>query len=321
MKPKVFITRAIPEAGLSRVTAFCDADVWPDDMPPPYESLIQRVKGVEGILCLLTDRIDDNLMDAAGPQLKVISQMAVGYDNIDVAAARARSIPVGNTPGVLTEATADLAFALLLAQARRIVEGVEYIRAGQWKTWQPKALLGVDLSGATLGIVGFGRIGQAVARRAAGFNMRILAYSPSLTQDEAAAFNAHRVELDELLRESDFVSLHTPLNNDTRHLINRDTLARMKPTAILVNTARGGVVDQEALYDALRNGVIGGAALDVTDPEPLPPDHPLLALSNVTIVPHVGSASKWTRDQMAIMAADNLIAGLKGEPLPNEVRA
>jgi lactate dehydrogenase-like 2-hydroxyacid dehydrogenase len=320
MKPRVFVTRLIPDAGLNRVRGFCDADIWPGDMPPPYESLIQRVKGVEGILCLLTDRIDAGLMDAAGPQLKVISQMAVGYDNIDVAAAEARGIPVGNTPGVLTEATADLTFALLLAQARRIVEGVEYIRVGKWRTWDPKALLGADLSGATLGIVGFGRIGRAVARRASGFDLRILAYSPSLTADEAQTVNARRVELDDLLRESDFVSLHCPLNQHTRHLINHDTLARMKPTSILVNTARGGIVDQQALHDALKNGVIGGAALDVTDPEPLPSDHPLFSLSNATIVPHIGSASTWTRDQMATMAADNLIAGLKGEPLPNQVR-
>jgi lactate dehydrogenase-like 2-hydroxyacid dehydrogenase len=319
MKPRVFVTRLIPEAGLNRVKAFCDADIWPDAMPPSYTSLMQRVKGVEGILCLLTDRIDDNLIAAAGPQLKVISQMAVGYDNIDIAAAQARGIPVGNTPGVLTEATADLTFALLLAQARRIVEGMDYIRAGKWQTWEPRALLGADLSGATLGIVGFGRIGRAVARRASGFDLRVLAYSPGLTQQAASEVNVRRVELDDLLRESDFVSLHCPLNQHTRHLINRDTLARMKPTAILVNTARGGIVDQQALYDALTNGVIGGAALDVTDPEPLPSDHPLLTLPNVTIVPHIGSASTWTRDQMATMAVDNLIAGLKGEPLPNPV--
>ncbi len=319
MKPRVFVTRIIPDAGMNRVKQACDADIWPGDMPPPYETLIGRVKGVEGILCVLTDRIDGNLMDAAGPQLKVISQMAVGYDNIDIVAAQARGILVGNTPGVLTEATADLTFALLLAQARRIVEGVDYIRAGRWQTWDPKALLGADLSGATLGIVGFGRIGRAVARRAAGFDMRILAHSPSLTDEEASKVNARRVELDDLLRESDFISLHCPLNQHTRHLINPNTLTKMKPTAILVNTARGGIVDQQALYDALKDGVIGGAALDVTDPEPLPSDDPLLTLPNVTIVPHIGSASTWTRDQMATMAADNLIAGLNGEPLPNQV--
>jgi glyoxylate reductase len=320
MKPRVFVTRIIPDAGLDRVKQFCDADIWPGDMPPPYDILIQRVKGVEGILCVLTDRMDGNLMDAAGKQFKVISQMAVGYDNIDIAAAQERGIRVGNTPGVLTEATADLAFALLLAHARRIVEGVEYIREGKWRTWEPKALLGADLSGATLGIVGLGRIGKAVARRASGFGLHILAYGPNLTEEDAAAANVRRVELDDLLHESDFVSLHCPLNKDTRHLMNKETLAKMKANAILINTTRGPVVDQKALYDALRNGVIAGAALDVTDPEPMPLDDPLLTLPNVTIVPHIGSASKWTRDQMATMAADNLIAGLKGEPLPNQVR-
>lgn len=319
MKARVFVTREIPAAGLDRVKAFCDADVWPERMPPPYETLRERVRGVDGLLCLLTDRIDAGLMDAAGPQLKVISQMAVGYDNIEIAAARARGIPVGNTPGVLTEATADLAFALLLAGARRIVEGVHYIRQGQWQTWEPSTLLGADVTGATLGIIGFGRIGRALAKRAAGFDMRILAYSPSLSADDAARQGVERADLDVLLREADFVSVHTPLNANTRHLINRETLRMMKPTALLINTARGGVVDQEALIAALRDGVIGAAALDVTDPEPLPADHPLLALPNVIVVPHIGSASLQTRSRMASMAADNLIAGLKGEPLPNAV--
>ncbi len=321
MKPRVFVTRIIPDAGLDRVKAFCDADIWPEEgIAPPYEILIQRVKGVEGVLSLPTDRIDGALMEAAGPQLKVISQMAVGYDNVDVAAAQARGIPVGNTPGVLTNATADLTFALLLASARRLVESMDYVRTGRWKTWGPKTLLGTELGGATLGIVGLGRIGKAVARRAAGFDMCILAYSRHLTSEDAASVNARSVEFDELLRESDFVTLHCPLTPETRHLINGDTLAKMKPTAVLINVARGPVVDQRALYDALNNGVIGGAALDVTDPEPMLADDLLLTLPNVTIVPHIGSATVWTRDQMATMAADNLIAGLKGEPLPNQVQ-
>jgi glyoxylate reductase len=258
-------------------------------------------------------------MDAAGPQLKVISQMAVGHDNIDIAAAKTRGIPVGNTPGVLTEATADLTFALLLAGARRILEGVNYIQHGKWQTWEPKTLLGADVTGATLGIIGFGRIGQAVAKRAAGFDMRVLAYGPRLTNEQALAAGAQSVDLDALLRESDFVSIHTPLNNNTRHLINAQTLRRMKSTAILINTARGPIVDQQALYEALKDGVIGGAALDVTNPEPLPQDDPLLTLPNVTIVPHIGSASIKTRNRMASMAADNLLAGLRGEKLPNSV--
>jgi glyoxylate reductase len=319
MPPRVFITRIIPDDGLNRLKQACETDIWPDEMPPPYEELLERVRGVDGILSMLTDRIDGQLMDAAGPGLKVISQMAVGYDNIDVAAARERGIHVGNTPGVLTEATADLAFALLLAAARRLLEGVDYIRTGQWRTWHPNVLLGGDLNGATLGIVGLGRIGKAVARRASGFNMRILAYSPRGDAQEAAKLGIQLVDLDTLLQESDYVSLHVPLNTTTHHLINHDTLKRMKQTAVLVNTTRGGVVDQKALYDALKNSVIGGAALDVTDPEPLPPDDPILSLPNVLIVPHLGSASHWTRSQMALMAAENLIAGVNGQPLPHSV--
>lgn len=319
MKPRVFVSRMIPAAGLDRVRATCDVDIWPGELPPPYETLLEKVRGADGLLCTLNDRIDGRLMDAAGSQLKVISQMAVGYDNIDIAAATARGIPVGHTPGVLTEATADLAFTLLLAAARRIMEGTAYIREGRWRTWDPTALLGRDLNGATLGIIGMGRIGSAVARRAAGFNMRILAYSPHLTPEAAAAVHAQAVDFDTLLRESDFVSLHTPLNASTRHLINREALSKMKSDAILINTARGGIVDQTALVEALRTGMIGGAALDVTDPEPLPADDPLLALPNALVVPHIGSASVWTRDQMALMAAENLIAGVNGQKLPNRV--
>jgi glyoxylate reductase len=321
MRPRVFVSRVIPDAGLSRVREMCEADIWTGGMPPPYEVLLQKVQGVEGILCMLTDRIDGQLMDAAGKNLKVISQMAVGYDNIDVAAARTRGIPIGNTPGVLTEATADLAFALLLAAARRLMEGPAYIREGKWRTWEPKALLGHDLTGAALGIIGLGRIGTAVARRAAGFNMRIIAHSPRTTPEDAAKVNAQLVSFETLLHESDYVSIHVPLNAQTRGLINADTLAKMKPAAILVNTARGPIVDQKALYEALKSGTIGAAALDVTDPEPMLPDDPLLALPNALIVPHIGSASQWTRDQMALMAAENLIAGVTGSPLPNAVRA
>lgn len=320
MRPKVFVSRVIPDAGLQRVREACDADIWPGDMPPPYETLLEHVRGKNGLLTMLTDRMDGNLMDAAGSSLKVISQMAVGYDNIDTRAAATRNIAVGHTPGVLTEATADLAFALLLAAARRIVEGVNYIRAGKWKTWQPTTLLGGDLSGATLGILGLGRIGKAVARRAAGFNMRILAYGPRLTDAEAAQVSAKAVDVDTLLREADYVSIHMPLNANTRHFIDRDKLSKMKPTAVLVNTARGGVVDQAALVEALRDGIIGYAALDVTDPEPIATDDPLLALPNAIVVPHIGSASRWTRDQMAIMAAENLIAGVQGMPLPHAVQ-
>ena len=317
MKPKVFITRRIFDETLDRIRAVCEVDLWEDELPPPYETIVERVRSVDGLLCMITDRIDSALMD--GSSLKIISQMAVGVDNIDVAAAHARGIPVGHTPGVLTEATADIAMALLLGGARRIVETAEYIKRGGWRTWHPMRLLGMDLSGATLGIVGFGRIGQAVAKRAAAFDMHILAYSRHLTEAEAAAHGAERAALDDLLRRSDFVSLHTPLNPESRHLINSETLALMKPTALLINTARGGVVDQEALYAALVAGKIGGAALDVTTPEPLPADHPLLTLPNVTIVPHIGSATIGTRRKMAEIAADNLIAGVTGQPLPHAV--
>jgi len=320
-KPKVFVSRIIPAAGLDQVKAHCDVDLWEERLPPPYEVLTERVKGVDGLLCLLTDRIDAALMDAAGPQLKVISQMAVGYDNIDIPAATQRGIPVGNTPGVLTEATADLTFALLLAAARRIVEGVNYIKAGSWQTWEPETLLGADLTGATLGIIGLGRIGSAVARRASGFDMRIIAHSPETSAEEAARLNVTLVDFDTLLAESDFVSIHTPLTAETRHLINNDALRKMKRTAILVNTARGPIVDQQALYEALKDGIIAYAALDVTDPEPIAPDHPLLELPNIIIVPHIGSASIRTRNRMAEIAAANLLAGLRGEPLPHQVNS
>lgn len=319
MPPSVFVTRLIPEAGLSLVRAHCDADIWPEIMPPPYEVLRERLRGKDGLLCTLNDRIDSALIDSAGPQLKVISQMAVGYDNIDVRAAHARSIPIGNTPGVLTDATADLAFALLLCAARRLVEGIEYIRAGRWITWEPMALLGGDLSGATLGILGLGRIGQAVARRARGFDLRLIACSPDASPEDAARLGVELVSFAELLRQSDYLTIHVPLNPQTRHLIDAAALNQMKSSAILVNTSRGGVVDQPALIEALRNGVIAGAALDVTDPEPLPADHPLLSLPNVVVVPHIGSASRRTRDNMARMAAENLIAGVSGQPLPHAV--
>lgn len=315
-KPKVFVTRIIPDTGLKLVQDFCDVDLWTDELPPPREALLTRVRGVEGLLCLLTDRVDAEVMDAAGPGLKVISNHAVGYDNVDIPAATARGIPVGNTPGILTDATADFAFALLLAAARRVVEGERFVRAGRWKTWGPSLLLGQDVYGATLGVIGFGRIGQAVARRAAGFAMRVLYYDPSQPQPPAN-LRATPVDLATLLRESDFVSLHVPLTQETRHLINRETLALMKPTAVLVNTARGPVVDQAALYEALREQCIFAAALDVTDPEPIPPDSPLLTLDNCLIVPHIASASVTTRAKMALMAAENLLAGLRGERLPH----
>jgi glyoxylate reductase len=313
-KPKVFVTRVIRDKGLELVKEFCEAEIWPEELPPSREILLQKVRGVEGLLCLLTDKIDAEVLEAAGPQLKVVSNHAVGYDNIAVADATARGIPVGNTPGILTDATADFAFALLMAAARRVTEAERYLRAGKWVTWGPSTLLGVDMVGKTLGLVGFGRIGQAVAKRASGFDMRVIYYDPSA----APAWNASPVStLDELLRESDFVSLHTPLTEATRRMVNVDFLSKMKPSAILVNTSRGGVLDQDALYDALKDKRIFAAALDVTDPEPLPLDSPLLTLENCLITPHIASASTNSRDSMATLAAQNLIAGLKGERLPH----
>jgi glyoxylate reductase len=315
-KPKVFVTRAIPEKGFAIVRDFCDVDLWPEDLPPGRDDLLKRVRGIDGLLCLLTDKIDGEMMDEAGPHLRVISNHAVGFDNIDVPAATARKIPVGNTPDVLTDATADFAFALMLAVARRIPESERYVHAGNWKTWGPMTLLGVDIKGATLGLVGFGRIGKAVARRAVGFDMRVIYYDPSEKKPDPD-LKATPVDFETLLEESDFISLHTPLTPDTRYLIDSEALSKMKPNAVLVNTARGPIVEPEALYDALKEKRIFGAGLDVTDPEPLPLDSPLLTLDNVIVVPHVASASTSSRAQMSWMAAQNLIAGLKGERLLN----
>ncbi|MDL1912741.1 D-glycerate dehydrogenase [Chloroflexi bacterium CFX6] len=315
-KPKVFVTRIIPDKGLDLVRDFCDADVWEDELPPPREEILKRVQGMDGLLCLLTDKVDGEAMDAAGAQLKVVSNYAVGFDNVDVGAATARKIPVGNTPGALTDATADFAFALLMCAGRRVVEGDRFVRAGKWRTWGPMLLLGNEIKGATLGLVGFGRIGRAMAKRALGFEMRVIFYDPG-KEDNDPELNARRVDFETLLAESDFVSLHTPLTPDTHHLIDAEALSRMKPTATLVNTSRGPVVDMDALYEALRDKRIFAAGLDVTDPEPLPPDHPLLSLENLVIAPHIASASVTARGNMARMAAQNLIAGLKGERLPN----
>lgn len=314
-KPRVFVTRRIPQNGIDALAEACALHVWEGDLPPTREQLLYEIAGASGILTLVTDRVDDAVMDAA-LDLKVISQMAVGYDNIDVAAATARGIPVGNTPVVLTETTADLAFALLMAAARRLSEGERYVHAGKWRTWEPTLLLGQDIHGATLGIVGFGRIGQAVARRAKGFDMRIVYHGGS---DSAAAqrLDAEQLPFDDLLRESDFVTLHTPYSPTTHHLIGERELSLMKRSTILINTGRGGLVDPAALYIALRDGQIAHAALDVTEPEPILPNDPLLTLENCLIVPHIASGSVATRARMAQMAAENLLAGLRGERLPN----
>ena len=303
---RCFVTRRIPGPALDRLIDAHDVDVWPHRLPPTPDELREHVSNVEGLLSLLTDTVDEALLEAA-PDLRAISNYAVGTDNVDLDAATARSIPVGNTPDVLTDATADLAFALMLAFARRLPEGERDVRDGQWVTFEPDRNLGAEVTGATLGIVGFGRIGQAVARRAEGFGMEVLHSTSS-----------GGVPLEELLERSDFVSLHCPLTPDTRHLIDWEALDRMKPTALLINTARGPIVDTAALQRALQERAIGGAALDVTDPEPLPADHPLLGAPNLLVVPHIGSATVRTRHKMTEIAVDNLLAALAGEPMPHQ---
>lgn len=319
MKPKVYVTRHLPQVAREELEAACEVTIWDKEFPPPYEEIAENVVDKEGLICLLTDRIDANLMDAA-PNLKVIGQVAVGYDNIDVAAAAERGIAVGNTPGVLTEATADFAFALLMAAARRIGEAYDYVRDGAWETWGLTLFLGQEVQGATLGIVGMGRIGRAVAKRARGFDMKVLYHNRSHAPETEAELGVEYRDFEPLLREADYVSLHVNLTEETRGLMDAEAFALMKPTGILINTARGPVVDSDALYEALKEGQIAYAALDVTDPEPLPADHKLLALPNCLVAPHIASATVASRTLMAQMAVRNCIAGVYGEPLPYAVK-
>ena len=302
---RVFITRAFPFEALERLEAEHDVDVWDENTPPPRDVLLDRAAQADALLTIITERVDAELFDAA-PSVKAVANLAVGTDNIDLEEAAKRGIGVGNTPGVLTDATADIAFALLLGIARRINEGERQVRAGEWEPWYPTHMIGGDTAGMTLGIVGWGRIGQAMARRGEGFGMEILHSSRS-----------SGVPLDELLERADYVSLHTPLTADTRHLMSTPQFERMKDSAYLINTARGGVVDQVALREALVSGEIAGAGLDVTEPEPLPADDPLLSAPNLLVVPHVGSATKRTRSRMADMAVDNLLAALAGRDMPH----
>lgn len=315
-KPKVVVTRLIPEAGLKRIREQCDAEIWPEQMPPPYEVLKRKVADCDGLVSLLTDKIDTGLLDAA-PRLRVISNFAVGFNNIDISAATARGIPVGNTPGVLTDATADMAFCLLIAAARRVVEGHQYTLSGKWKTWEPLGHLGQDLAGRTLGIVGMGRIGFALARRCQrGWDMQVLYHDVYRSEKAEKELGAKQVDFDTLLKQADFISVHTDLNEKTRGLFGAEQFRKMKRTAVFVNTARGPLVDQKALADALRSGTIFAAGLDVTDPEPPAPNDPLLELPNIVVAPHIASATVGTRNSMAEICAENLLAGLAGKPLP-----
>jgi glyoxylate reductase len=316
-KPRVYVTRRIAQKALDMIADVAEMEVWPQEIPPPYEVLLKKVQDIDGLLALLTDKIDTALMETA-PKLKVISNLAVGYDNIDIPEATRRGIVVGNTPGVLTETTADFAFALLMAAARHVVEADNFTRKGLWKTWGPMIMLGQDIHHATLGIVGLGRIGVEVAKRAKGFDMKVLYYDLQRRSDMEKQLGVEYVsELSTLLSRSDFVSLHVPLCPETHHLIGAAELVMMKPTAILVNTSRGPIVNQRALYEALKAHQIFAAAIDVTEIEPISPEDPLLTLDNVIIAPHIASASFTTRTNMATMAAANLIAGLRGQVPPN----
>ena len=319
MPHRVFATRQLPGGAFQALLADADyaVDAWPGDGPPPRPDLLAGAADADGILCLITDAIDEEVLDAAGAGLKVVSQMAVGVDNIDTAACAARGIPVGRTPGVLTDTTADLAWALILASARRLVEAADYVRGGEWKTWSPTQLAGADVHGATLGIIGFGAIGQAVARRAQGFGMTVRYWNRTPRPEQAEAVGAEYASFDDLLAGSDFISLNIALTAETRGLIDAVALAKMQPHAILVNTARGPIVDEAALAEALQAGTIAAAGLDVTAVEPIPADSPLLAMRNVIVLPHVGSSSLATRSKMADIAVANLRAALEGRPLPH----
>jgi glyoxylate reductase len=304
---RCFVTRQLPGPALDRLRSEHEVEVWRQRLPPTAAELAEHAAEAEGLLTLLTDQIDAELIGRL-PRLRAVSNYAVGYDNIDVAAASARGIPVGNTPDVLTEATADLTFALLLAAARKIPEAAASVRDGDWLTWEPARHLGAEVHGATLGIIGMGRIGKAVADRARGFEMTVL-HAHARDRDDVAG----------LLRQSDFVSLHCPLTPETHHLIDSEALSQMRASAILINTARGPIVDQRALREALSTGTIAGAALDVTDPEPIAPDDPLMSAPNLIVVPHIGSATRAARERMTELAVDNLLAGLAGEPMPHQV--
>lgn len=319
MKPKVYMTRRIPDQFVKQISDICEVRMWQEeDTPVPYEILEEEIKDVDGLLCLLTETIDESLIKKA-KNLKIIANMAVGYNNIDIISATDHGIMVTNTPGVLTETTADLTFALLMATARRLVEASDYLKNGEWKTWSPMQLTGQDIYGATLGIVGLGRIGEALVKRAKGFDMDVLYYNRSRKYEQENELGITYSSLENLLRVSDYVCIMVPYSPETQNLIDAEQLSLMKETAILINTARGGIVNETALYEALKNREIWGAGLDVFENEPVSIDHPLLTLPNVVTLPHIGSASIATRMKMAGLAVTNLIAGLQNEQPKNLV--
>ncbi len=315
----VFVTRHLTPDAEEKLDPFCNVEYWPEKTPPPYEVILEKIQEVDGLICMLTDPIDKDIIEQ-GKNLKVISQVAVGVDNIDLDTAAALKIPVGHTPDLLTDATADLAFTLILAAARRLGESIDYAREGHWKTWELTNLLGLDVYRSTLGIIGMGRIGQAVAQRAVGFKMPLLYYSHSKVPVAEKKLGASYVPLNQLLRTADIISLHVPLNDETRGLISAEQFKLMKKNAILVNTSRGEVVDTDDLVTALKSHQIAYAALDVTDPEPLPKTHELYNLPNAIITPHIGSATRTARNDIACLAVENLIAGLQGLPLLKAVK-
>jgi len=320
-KPKIYVTRKLPERGLQIIRKHFDMEVWPEYAPPPKKTIIEKAKNVDALATLLSDKIDAEVFNAA-PRLKIVSQLAVGFDNIDIPEATKRGIYVTNTPEVLTDTTADFAWALLMALARRVIEADKYVRTGQWKVgWHPDMMAGRDIYNATIGVVGAGRIGYAVAKRATGFSMKILFYDVVPRPEIEKDFGAKKVDLDTLLKESDFVSIHVPLMKETQHLINEQKLKLMKKTAYLINNSRGPVVDEKALYKALKEGWIAGAGLDVFEQEPTPADNPLLKLDNVAVAPHISSASIETRSKMGEMVAENLVAFFEGKKPPNLLNA
>lgn len=315
-KPRIFVTRQIASEAAAQLSKVCDVEIWPHPYPPSKQKFLETAPLVHGLLTMLTDPIDAEVLAAGGGKLQVIAQMAVGYDNIDIAAATALGIPVGHTPGVLTETTADFAWALMMAAARRVAEADSEVRAGLWQPWGPDVLTGLDVYGKTLGIIGLGRIGMAMARRARGFSMRVLYNDPKKDAIAEKELGVEFAGLEEILTESDFISLHLYYTPEVRHLINRASFEKMKRTAVLVNTARGAMVDPDALTWALETNCIAAAGIDVFDPEPIPQNHPILKLKNLVIAPHIASAGKETRQKMAFMAVENILAGLAGKKIP-----